>query len=167
LWLSDRFLWFSLPLEADSDYHAAMKRIYTSVYPFLLLIVSLSLTAPAQQKKTVVVAPPVGTGAVDGKSLYLEFCAVCHGKDGKGAGPVASALKTPATDLTHLAKTNGGRFSETKVMAILNGDASAAAHGNREMPIWGKAFGEMSPNLSVAQGRKHALIAYLESIQAK
>jgi mono/diheme cytochrome c family protein len=151
----------------DSDYHSNMKRIYTSFYLLLPLAVMFSLAAPAQQTKTVTVAPRVGTGSVDGKSLFQEFCAVCHGKDGKGIGPASSALKTPASDLTQLAKNNGGRFSDMKLMAILNGEASAPAHGNREMPVWGKSFGEMSSNLSVAQGRKHALITYLESLQVK
>ena len=144
-----------------------MKRIYASLCLLLPVIVALSASAPAQQTKTVTVAPKMGTGSVDGKSLYQEFCAVCHGKDGKGGGPAASALKTPATDLTQLAKNNGGHFSDTKLMAILNGDSSAPAHGNREMPVWGKTFGDMSSNLSVAQGRKHALITYLESLQTK
>jgi mono/diheme cytochrome c family protein len=104
---------------------------------------------------------------LDGKSLYNEFCAVCHGPDGKGSGPAASALKTPPTDLTQIARRNGGKFPDTKVMAILKGEQSVAAHGNQEMPTWGKTFNDVSGNLTVAQGRMHALVDYLQQMQAK
>lgn len=143
-----------------------MKRVYVSVYPVLILAFALCFAMMAQQK-TVKSVAPVGSGAIDGKSLYQEFCAVCHGKDARGNGPASSALKVSPGDLTQLARRNNGKFSESKVLAVLNGDAPATAHGNREMPVWGKAFNEMSSNLSVAQGRKHALVSYLEEIQAK
>ena len=29
-----------------------------------------------------------------GPALFGAYCAVCHGKDGKGAGPMAKSLKT-------------------------------------------------------------------------
>ena len=37
-----------------------------------------------------------------GRDLFESYCATCHGRDGKGAGPVAGALKTPPADLTAL-----------------------------------------------------------------
>ena len=131
-----------------------------------MLAFVLCFSTMAQEKKVKSVAP-VGTGAIDGKSLFEEFCAVCHGKDARGGGPASSALKAAPGDLTQLAHRNKGRFSESKVMAVLNGDAPSSAHGNREMPVWGRAFNDISSNLSVAQGRKHALVNYLEEIQAK
>jgi len=139
-----------------------MKRIYTSIYLiFVASTIWLVHSAYGQSPAKV------GTGAIDGKGLYQEFCAACHGRDGHGNGPAAASLKTPAGDLTLIAKQSGGRFPDNKVLAILNGDTPAGAHGSREMPIWGKTFNEMSSNLSVAQGRKHALVSYLESIQVK
>jgi mono/diheme cytochrome c family protein len=149
-----------------SEYYAGMKRIYIPVYPVLILALALCFSTMAQQK-TVKSVPPVGTGAIDGKSLYQEFCAVCHGKDARGTGPASSALKVSPGDLTQLAHRNNGKFPESRVLAVLNGDAPATAHGNREMPVWGKALNDMSSNLSVAQGRKHALVNYLEEIQTK
>jgi hypothetical protein len=35
------------------------------------------------------------------------------------------------------------------------------------MPTWGKTFSDMNVNLNVGQGRMHALVMYLEEIQAK
>ena len=75
-----------------------MKRVYVSVYPVLILAFALCFAMMAQQK-TVKSVAPVGSGAIDGKSLYQEFCAVCHGKDARGNGPASSALKVSPGDL--------------------------------------------------------------------
>jgi len=135
----------------------------------ILILSCLILTGfcAVAQRKTVKQVPPVGAKALDGKGLYEQFCAVCHGKDGKGAGPAADALKQRPTDLTQISHNNNGRFPDARVMAILKGEQSVSAHGNQEMPIWGKVFNDLSGNITVAQGRMHALVAYLEEIQAK
>ncbi|BAQ75097.1 cytochrome c [Pseudomonas sp. Os17] len=36
----------------------------------------------------------------NGKTLYLQRCAVCHGADIKGTGPLAHKSKPPTPDLT-------------------------------------------------------------------
>jgi len=138
-----------------------MKRI------LILSCLILTCFCAVAQQKTVKQVPPVGAKALDGKGLYEQFCAVCHGKDGKGAGPAADALKQQPTDLTQISHNNNGRFPDAKVMAILKGEQSVSAHGNQEMPISGKVFNDISGNITVAQGRMHALVAYLEEIQAK
>ena len=126
----------------------------------------LCLSANAQEKVIKTVRPQA-TGSLDGKSLFQEYCAVCHGKDGKGGGPAASALKQAPGDLTQISKQNKGSFPDTKVMGILRGQQSVVAHGNQEMPTWGKTFGEMNVNPNVGQGRMYSLVMYIEEIQAK
>ncbi|WP_221178617.1 cytochrome c [Pseudomonas brassicacearum] len=37
---------------------------------------------------------------VNGKNLYVQRCAVCHGADIKGTGPLANKSNPPAADLT-------------------------------------------------------------------
>ena len=144
-----------------------MKRINASYCLIAALVAGLCCVAAGAQEKTVKAVRPAPTSALDGKSLFLEYCAVCHGKDGKGAGPAADALKQKPTDLTLISKANKGKFPDTRVLAILKGDQPVTAHGNHDMPTWGKTFSDMSVNLNVGQGRMNALVMYLQEIQAK
>jgi len=145
-----------------------MKRISTSFYLIIAIFVGLScFSAGAQEKKVIKKVAPVGTASLDGKDLFQQFCAVCHGKDGRGNGPAAPALKEGPSDLTQIARQNGGRFPDQKVLSIIKGEKSVAAHGDQEMPTWGKTFNDISNDLTVSQGRLHALVGYIQSIQAK
>jgi mono/diheme cytochrome c family protein len=94
-----------------------------------------------------------------GKAAYLSSCAACHGADGKGDGILSSVLKVPPADLTTLARRNNGEFPITAVNEIIDGRTFIAAHGNREMPIWG--FDAMMRNRIVL------IIDYLNRIQVK
>ena len=111
--------------------------------------------------------PAKPTVSVDGKVLYHDYCATCHGLNGKGAGPAAAALSPSPSDLTQIARKNGGRFPEERVLKIIKGEESLAAHGNKEMPMWGTIFNNMSSNPSMAQMRIHALLQYVEDMQTK
>jgi len=75
--------------------------------------------------------------AIPGKTEYLSSCAACHGEDGRGGGVLASVLKVPPADLTTLAARNGGNFPLSAVTEIIDGRTLIAAHGSRDMPIWG------------------------------
>ena len=127
----------------------------------------LGLSSLALAQTTVKQVPPQPTTAIEGKVLYHDYCAACHGADGKGSGPAAVALKTPPGDLTHMAGANKGGFPEERVLRILRGEESVAAHGSQAMPIWGLVFSNMSPNIELTQMRIHSLLSYLEKIQVK
>jgi mono/diheme cytochrome c family protein len=145
----------------------------------LVLALSISLTGqtsssttptgtsqPAQSQIKKVPAPY--TSAASGKEMYLAYCASCHGQDGVGNGPAATALKAKPTDLTLLAVKNGGRFPDAHIAEIIKGDNLTAAHGNKDMPVWGPVFltlGGHDP--AQQQMRIHNLTTYLESIQQK
>jgi hypothetical protein len=92
---------------------------------------------------------------------------VCHGNDAKGSGPAAEALKKRPADLTQLSRKNGGAFPELHVMNYIKGQDVVAAHGNRDMPIWGQIFSQMSGNQDLVQVRVYALLKYIETFQAK
>lgn len=116
---------------------------------------------------TVKRVPARPTVSISGKDLFREYCAVCHGVDGKGAGPAAEALKKNPPDLTQMARRHDGRFPESDVLKILKGEASITAHGSGEMPVWGSVFHKMSASPDLAQSRIHALLQYLDGMQVK
>ena len=121
-----------------------------------------------QTSKTIQHVPIQPTSAASGKDMYTTYCAVCHGTDGKGGGPAASALKVPPTDLTMLSKNNGGKFPSLKVTSAIRGEADLPAHGSKDMPVWGKLFWSMSRgHESEVQQRVANLTHYIESLQAK
>ena len=92
---------------------------------------------------------------------------MCHGNDAKGSGPAADALKKRPADLTQLSRKNGGTFPELHVMNYIKGQDVVAAHGNRDMPIWGQIFSQMSGNQDLVQVRVYSLLKYIETFQAK
>jgi len=107
--------------------------------------------------------------AVLGKQSFEGRCAVCHGLDGKGSGIVAKLLTQKPTDLTQLSKANAGVFPFGHVYQAIDGRNIPAAHGSREMPVWGREFadqaGPTQKTDSYVRGKVLELIVYLESIQ--
>jgi mono/diheme cytochrome c family protein len=112
-------------------------------------------------------APAPNTNPASGKQMYDSYCASCHGLTGKGNGPAAPALKVQPTNLTQLSANNGGKFPDAHVAQVIKGDTLASAHGNQEMPVWGKVFSNLGSDQAVTQLRIHNLSNYLESIQQK
>jgi len=143
-----------------------------AVKKMVLTVVALfvcACTMVAQDKGTEIKHVPLkATSPVSGKEMYTAYCAVCHGTDGKGGGPAASALKVPPTDLTLLSKSNGGKYPAMKVTASIHGESSSAAHGTKEMPVWGSLFWNISGgHEGEVQQRVSNLNKYIESLQAK
>jgi mono/diheme cytochrome c family protein len=135
----------------------------------LALVFGMS-AAPAQENqapsKTIKRVPVTDVHSVDGQVLFEHYCAVCHGKDAKGTGPAADALKKAPADLTQVARKNGGKFPEVHVMRVIKGDDTVGAHGSRDMPIWGELFTSLSSKES-SELRVNGLMKYVESVQAK
>jgi len=75
-----------------------------------------------------------------GKREYMSNCAVCHGTSGKGDGYYEGLLKQKPNDLTILAKANGGVFPAQRIYEVIDGRRAVAAHGPRDMPIWGADY---------------------------
>jgi len=122
----------------------------------------------ADQPKSKVVIPVNKTLPTSGKQMFTNYCAPCHGMDGKGNGPAASALRTQPTDLTGLCKKNHGKFPDTHIVSVLQFGADVPAHGSAQMPVWGPILGKMNhTNPQEKLLRISNLSRYLESIQAK
>jgi len=121
------------------------------------------------EQKTVIQHVAIkNTSPVSGKEMYTSYCAVCHGTDGQGAGPAASALKVAPTDLTQLSKNDGGKYPALKVTSAIRGANDLPAHGSKDMPVWGELFWSMSHgHEGQVQQRVANLTHYVETLQAK
>jgi len=137
----------------------------------LVIVVAATLATGmsyADQSKSKVTIPVTKTSAASGKLMYSSYCAPCHGVDGRGQGPVASALRTPPMDLTVLSRNNHGKFPDTHVVSVLQSGAEIPSHGSAEMPVWGPILGRMNQtNTQDRLLRISNLSRYLETMQVK
>jgi len=113
--------------------------------------------------------PSLAIRSLAGGDLFEFYCATCHGRDGKGHGPVATALKVPPPDLTRLAIAYAGVFPRQRVERyVTNNDGMRApAHGTSEMPVWGSVFRSLDPSDTRVRVRIANVVGYVESIQEK
>jgi mono/diheme cytochrome c family protein len=123
---------------------------------FAALAVGMSY---ADQSKAKVIIPVNKTQATSGKQMYVNYCAPCHGVDGRGNGPV---------DLTVLSKNNHGKFPDTHIVSVLQNGSDIPSHGTADMPVWGPILGKMNQtNPQDRLLRVSNLSRYLETLQAK
>jgi mono/diheme cytochrome c family protein len=145
-----------------------MKFISLAVILVVISTFAVAQEAPAQTPPTVKHVPITKAPANSGKEMFNSYCAVCHGKDGKGNGPAASAMKTPPTDLTLLAKNSGGKYPASHVAAVIRGQATTPSHGSQDMPVWGPLFSSIDQgHEGQVQQRITNLVTYVETLQAK
>jgi mono/diheme cytochrome c family protein len=104
--------------------------------------------------------------SLEGPALFATYCAVCHGDNGKGGGPMARVLTTAPPDLTHIWMRHGGRFSLEQVQKIIAGETEVGAHGTSEMPLWGPIFSQGIWDQDLGRTRIYNLAKYLEKIQS-
>ena len=135
--------------------------------------------AKAQNASTI----PTGTyrqiSSVDGKDLYIEFCARCHGMEGKGDGPRAKELTRPVADLTRIASRNEGTFNRSVVERFISGEdrpgmsrldlktgnvVISDSRGDSPMPVFHFLFRKMWPDHPV-QIRIGSIVRFLERLQ--
>jgi mono/diheme cytochrome c family protein len=106
-----------------------------------------------------------------GRADFVRLCASCHGDSARGDGPAASSLKKPPADLTRIAARRGGSFPTREVTSTIDGRQDVAAHGSRDMPVWGlilaQPIHEETSGEEVLRGRLQVLVEYLRSIQVK
>jgi mono/diheme cytochrome c family protein len=129
-----------------------------------LLGLGIMAFAKEQQIKREPIKP---TAPLSGAGMFKDYCAVCHGKDAKGDGPAAPALKHAPADLTTLAKRHGGKFPDSYVANVLRNGVKAPAHGDAEMPVWGPLFTSMDSDQEIMYVRISSLVSYIKSLQAK
>jgi mono/diheme cytochrome c family protein len=110
-----------------------------------------------------------------GSDEYRIACLNCHGAEGKGDGPMADLLTKKPSDLTVLAKTNGGEYPFLDVYHIIDGRVTVPGHGEREMPIWGaryaeedyERYGTAFGSEDVVRGRILQIVYFIQTLQVK
>ena len=109
--------------------------------------------------------------AAEGRELYLEFCATCHGVDATGGGPMATVLVLQPTDLTALSAGGEGRFPRARVVQRIDGRDPLVSHGS-PMPVYGGFFEGEDVALRTDSGQPIMtskpiadLVSYLETLQ--
>lgn len=94
------------------------------------------LTLPREEREVAAKRPnPVMTtpaSLAKGKELFLIYCAVCHGPEGKGNGPVSPKF-IPPPDLTH-PSIQKGRSDGYMQHVIGTGGAVMPAYGEALSP---------------------------------
>lgn len=137
--------------------------------PHLLLSTAV-LAAPFIGVPAAALAQQTASGADE----FQNSCAVCHGEDGRGDGPLAKVLTVKPPDLTQLSKRNDGVFPIEGVTETIDGRKQIAGHGTRAMPVWGtryeaevgRQYGPYGSEAAV-KTRIYVLVRYLQSIQEK
>jgi mono/diheme cytochrome c family protein len=93
--------------------------------------------------------------AEEGKKLYGQFCASCHGQSGKGDGPAAAALNPKPRN--HTDKEYMSQMSDDEMLKVIkNGGASVGK--SPLMPPWGA---------SLKDDQIQDVIAYIRSLCCK
>jgi mono/diheme cytochrome c family protein len=104
--------------------------------------------------------------ATQGRALFMQYCASCHGPNGAGNGPLASSLSTPPANLRLLALHFGNPLPQDVIARFIDGRAEVKAHGPRDMPVWGERFyAESNGEEHKVADRVAKLVAFLQSIQ--
>jgi hypothetical protein len=114
------------------------------------------LPAPAATTERASDPAPGRTVPDYGRAEYLANCAGCHGPTGRGDGHFRDFLIRPPSDLTRLSRDNQGVFPVQRALAVIDGRAEVAAHGSREMPIWGADYLAQAYTIQGGQGPVHA-----------
>jgi mono/diheme cytochrome c family protein len=145
-----------------------MKNVATTAALVGIAFVFATSAALAQAKPQA----KVDLGAFE----YKSSCAACHGVTGKGDGPLRPRLVIAPSDLTTIAKRNGGVFPVQRIAEIVDGRATIDSHGLREMPIWGVRYSDEGTSYTpysqlnteaFTQGRILALVEYINRLQVK
>ena len=120
-----------------------MYRIF-SITVFLGLAVNLA--------GEVIAEPPP---AYEGRRLYVSYCQLCHGTDGKGDGPLATVMQISPADLTTTIRSR----SDTILTKIITGEGRQTITGRDRHNLLSEAMPEWKDVFTDSQVK--ALIAYL------
>lgn len=101
-----------------------------------------------------------------GAYLYRTFCASCHGEAGRGDGPVADLGERRPSDISALARNNGGTFPHDAVMGVLESLSPLPGHDPPAMPNWRNVLRRTEgDDERIIRQRLEALVSHVASLQ--
>lgn len=117
--------------------------------------------------------PAAAQDAGEGRVLFRNHCATCHGIEATGHGPMAGVLVIKPADLTQLSAGNGGVFPVERVVRRIDGRDPLVSHGS-PMPVYGFFFEGRDVPLKMPNGQPMLtsapivdLVAFLQEVQAE
>ncbi|MCP4413556.1 MAG: c-type cytochrome [Gammaproteobacteria bacterium] len=131
-----------------------MNKVATGIFVLLFLILNntpIKATVPK---------------AYEGLKLYVSYCQLCHGTEGKGDGPLAKSMKITPADLSTTVRSR----SDTILTKIITGEGRQTITGrdrhnliSDSMPEWKNIFTEEQVKSIIAYLRffgksKHKLL---------
>jgi len=141
--------------------HSLLAATAQAAAAFMVLIMVLALAART-------------AAAQSGKQDYQAYCAECHGADGKGRGSSVSTIpmNPPPSDLTGMAKKNGGKFPFEYVVETIDGRKYIPSHARLQMPFMGTTLQrpgkEFTPESNAEVKQKiESMARYVETLQQK
>ena len=109
-----------------------------------------------------IISPPLSLAnpppAYEGRRLYVSYCQLCHGSDGRGDGALAKAMGIKPADLTTTVRSR----SDTILTKIISGNGRQTITGRDRHNILSDAMPEWKDIFTAAQIK--SLIAYLRFI---
>lgn len=106
---------------------------------------------------------------LDGRDLFLDYCAKCHGKDARGGQ--GNTAKT-APDMTKIAERRGSVWPMLEIISIIDG-YTKATEPRSEMPVipelteGAQIEFDTGNGISIAvPANLVAVVQYLESVQS-
>ncbi len=139
-------------------------RAFSLLFILVLVVFTFATAVSAQTKQIKIENATPGT-SWKGADLYRQFCAVCHGINGRGDGPAVEALSSKPSDLTLIRRLNNNKFPTIHIQRVIAGDDRVTAHGSKEMPSWGDTFRSISASETFGEMRVTSLVEYLQMIQ--
>lgn len=140
-----------------------------AVAGFVAMLVSPLGVARAEAQTATVPAGLEMTQRVTGRSTFETYCVMCHGNEGRGDGRLAGHMNRKPSDLTEIAKRNGGEFPSEIVFKTIDGRKPVKGHGGPDMPAWGDTFlkSREGGDANAVRDTITSLVEYLESVQAR
>ncbi len=139
-----------------------MNRSSTMASCALVLGSSLAMA----QKKAPIPEDSKFIESIQGPDLFRAYCGSCHAEIFvRSAGADLSDEAAGPFPLPS-APRNGGKFPFLKVQEIIAGQAPVVvSHGNREMPVWGPIFSQVTTDQDFGTLRVYNLAKFLETLQ--